>query len=225
MKKIKLPLRRSRKPTRKEIIKKEIHGESFVWWNDLSKNETAKLKKALRYANGENDMQKFLEKHPRYLVVKLGGGHGRWVIPKKRLGSEHVTDFIIGEKHSYGYDWMAVELEPLNVKMFTRKGDPSQRLIHAIRQIQDWRAWLTKNQNYASRPSKEKGLELIDIDQNIHGLILIGRRSDIDPKTNALRKQMIKDLKIEIHSYDYLLDSGHFGTIKDKKLHLTQLDF
>lgn len=93
MNRLKLPVRKIRRPTRKELIKKEIHGEHFVWWNDLSKGEIAKIKKALQQAKGENDIQIFLEEHPRYLAVKLGGGHGRWIIPKKSLSLSFNSEF------------------------------------------------------------------------------------------------------------------------------------
>lgn len=142
------------------------------------------------------------------LAVQLGGGHGRWVIPKKRLGSEHVTDFIIGEKSSIGFEWYAVELEGPKAKMFTKAGNPTQVLTHAMRQIHDWRAWLQTNQNYAARPRKAGGLGLSDITTDLPGLILIGRRADIDESTNRRRRQMMQDSRIKIHSYDWLLDSG-----------------
>jgi hypothetical protein len=108
-----------------------------------------------------------------------------------------------------GFEWAAVELESPHAPMFTRAGDPSRQLTHAIRQIQDWRAWLQRNQNYAARPIAEGGLGLTDIVAAIPGLILIGRRDSIDPATNERRRQMVNDLNIEIHSYDFLL-----GTIR-----------
>ncbi|MFC1805789.1 Shedu anti-phage system protein SduA domain-containing protein [Planctomycetota bacterium] len=151
-------------------------------------------------------MQRYFEDHPEFLVQVLGGGHGRWVIPQKRLGSEHVTDFLLGERHSFGYEWLAVELESPKRRMFNRSGDPSATLTHAIRQIHDWRGWLKRNQPYASRPREESGLGLPDIDCNVTGLVLIGRRDDVDPSTNELRRQMVTDLRIQIHSYDYVLD-------------------
>lgn len=97
--------------------------------------------------------------------------------------------------------------------------DPqTQYLNHAIRQITDWRAWLKSNQAYASRPRSENGLGLTNIDSNIKGLILIGRRATIDSETNARRRQLVQDMNIEIHSYDYLLESLKGRLISLKKL-------
>lgn len=140
------------------------------------------------------------------LAHQLGGGHGRWVIPKVRLGSQHVTDFILGEKSSIGFEWHAVELESPRAKMFTKIGNPTAALTHAIRQIQDWRAWLQRNQNYAARPKNESGLGLTDIAPTLPGFIFIGRRADISDGTKELRKQMSHDLNIRIHSYDFLCE-------------------
>jgi len=208
MKKITLPKKKSKRPTRNELLATEIHGKHFVWWDNPLNKELKKLENALKKSESENDMQKFLEKYPKFLAIKLGGGHGRWVIPKTRLGSEYVTDFMIGERHSFGYEWVAVELESPKAKMFTKSGNPTKELSHAIRQIQDWRAWIMKNQDYASRDTNQKGLGLVDISPNMYGLIFIGSRFSIDKNTNALRKQMINDLKIDIRSYDYLVDSS-----------------
>jgi hypothetical protein len=35
-------------------------------------------------------MQSYLSAHPELLIQHLGGGHGRWVIPQKRLGAEYL---------------------------------------------------------------------------------------------------------------------------------------
>lgn len=102
-------------------------------------------------------MQNFFELNPLLLIQHLSGGHGRWVVPGFRLGSEYICDFIIGEKSSVGYEWQVVELENPHTTMFNKNGDPSKALTHAIRQITDWRSWLERNQNYASRPKKEGG--------------------------------------------------------------------
>lgn len=72
------------------------------------------------------------------LAQIVGGGHGRWVIPRQRLGAEHVTDFLVGEKSSIGFEWLAVELESPKARMSRKSGDPTQTLNHAVRQITDW---------------------------------------------------------------------------------------
>jgi hypothetical protein len=160
----------------------------------------------------ERDVQRVIEAHPRLLASRLGAGWG-WVVPQKRLGSEFVTDFLIAEQLSPGYYWQAVELESPRAAMFTKAGDPARYLVHAIRQIQDWRAWLTTNQSYAARSRGENGLGLLQISPNLPGLILIGRRGAVAYSTHARRRQMRDDLRIEIRSYDSLLDPPEPGPL------------
>jgi hypothetical protein len=133
------------------------------WLGDHTAAEAA-LRNCLQTATTEAAVQSILEEHPVLLARALGGGHGRWVIPQRRLGAEHVPDFIIGEKSSLGYEWTLVELESPSQRMFKRNGDPTQALSHAIRQILDWRSWLTVNLNYARRSRDSNGLGLDDID-------------------------------------------------------------
>lgn len=206
-------------PSREEMIAEDPLGKFFVWWDDIKLADVDSFERCLNEAKSEHEIQSYLEKNPMLLVQHLSGGHGRYVIPQKRLGAEYVTDFVIGEWHSFGYDWQAVELESPTHKMFNRNGDPSYRLNHAIRQIHDWRAWLTRNQNYAARLQSEGGLGLTDITPEIHGLIFIGRRRDIDTSTNDRRRQMVNSLKIKIHSYDFLLDlaSNRIKALDDQK--------
>jgi hypothetical protein len=74
---------------------------------------------------------------------------------------------MIGDKHSLGHEWQAVELESPLKPMFNNNGDASRYLVDAIRQIQDWRSWLTRNQDYAARARNESGLGLTDITGNV----------------------------------------------------------
>jgi hypothetical protein len=180
--------------------------EFFVWWDDVDPAAVDALSGAIEAATGERDMQRFLQDNPTILVQSLGGGHGRWVMPQARLGREFVTDFVVGERSTVGFRWLAVELENPRTRLFTRSGDPSRTLNHAIRQIVDWRAWLRRNQDYASRPRTENGLGLRDIDQLVPGLILIGRRDDQRPEDQDRRRSMEDSLGIHIHSYDWLVD-------------------
>ncbi len=187
--------------------------EFFVQWDYISREQLSDLQTVLDKATREADMQAFLQSNPQAIVQHLGGGHGRWVIPQKRLGAEHVPDFVIGERHSFGFEWQVVEIESPSAKMFTKSGNPSTTLSHAIRQITDWRAWLRRNQDYASRPQIMSGLGLTDIDANSIGLILLGRRNEVDPSTSERRRQMCADLNIQIHSYDWLV-SNMLGRIE-----------
>lgn len=189
-----------------ELLAGDPLKDFFVWWDDISAADVKAFEKRLRTATREHDLQSFLESNAKLLIQHVRGGHGRYVIPQKRLGAEYVTDFIIGGKHSGGFEWQAVELESPKAPMFTKSGYPSKYLMRAIFQILDWRAWLQRNQNYAARLVTEGGLGLTDIVARVPGLILIGRRKEIDPSTNERRRQLVNELATEIHSYDFLLE-------------------
>lgn len=182
------------------------HPEFFAMWDHATYEEVAEYLELLDNARDERPVQAFFHLHRHFLVEHLGGGHGRWAIPQKRLGSEHVTDFMIGAAHSLGVDWVAVELESPLAPLFTKAGDPTATLNHAIRQITDWRAWLTNNLSYATRAEAEGGLGLDRIRPDVPGLILIGRRATLSDADNARRSQMSHDLDIAIHTYDYIAD-------------------
>jgi hypothetical protein len=186
-------------------------------WDTVNESDIDALREALDSAKREEDIQQFLQANPKYLIQHLGGGHGRWIIPKQRLGAQHVTDFMIGERDSMGFRWQAVELESPLAKMFTKSGNPSAHLTHAIRQIQDWRMWLAANQNYAARDRGEDGLGLTEIHPEVEGLIIMGRRATESEETRRLRRQMGRDAKIEIHTFDYLLEAliGRVDSLKE----------
>ena len=182
------------------------HPDCFARWDHVLHSEVEEYIELLKHARTEGPMQAFFHLHRHFLVEHLRGGHGRWAIAQQRLGCKYVTDFMIGASHSFGADWVAVELESPSARLFTKSGDPTAALTHAIRQIQDWRAWLTNNLEYARKSEVEGGLGLQNIRPDLEGLIIIGRRSRLLESDNVLRSQMSHDLKIAIHTYDYITD-------------------
>ncbi|MBA7715852.1 hypothetical protein ES703_124910 [subsurface metagenome] len=221
-----------------EILKENLAADQLrdfrVQWDTISGKDVEALRNVIESAVGEREPQKFLRKHPLFLVQHLKGGAGRWCIPQKRLGAEHVPDFVIGERSSLGYEWYGVELKSPKAHIFTRNGDPAKELNHALRQIADWRIWLKKNIDYASRSRNQKGLGLMDIDSDLPCLILIGRRKDLDEGTQERRRQIGKQNKVQIHTYDWLLDTvekrveiltSGSSDIVSMNLHLQKFDF
>lgn len=203
-----VPFRR-KAPTLQELIRKDPFNKFLALWDDITPSHLARFKRCLASARSEAPLQQLFAREPLLLVQHLGGGHGRWVIPQKRLGAEFVPDFVVGEKSSIGYEWQLVELESPTAPLFTRAGDPSKQLNHALRQIDDWRAWLEKNSDYAARPLDQGGLGLTDISSAAAGVILIGRRKDLSPKDTARRRQMTARTGVQIHTYDYISDAIH----------------
>src|SRR4051812_12551938 len=95
------------------------HPEFFARWDCATFEEVDDYLEVLENAIDERALQAFFHLHRHFLVEHLGGGHGRWAIPQKRLGAEFVADFMIGAAHSLGVDWVAVELESPKAVLFT----------------------------------------------------------------------------------------------------------
>jgi hypothetical protein len=189
--------------------------EFHVWWDEVTEADAQSLLAAIDAATREEDVQSYLQAHPSLLVQSLGGGHGRWVLPKHRLGSQFVTDFVIGDRDSLGRRWMAVELEAPSRPMFNRRGDPSRYLNHAMAQVLNWRSWLITHRAYAVTSRAEGGLGLEDIDGNVPGLVVIGRRGLTAPPA-GLRRRLEHENRIEIHTYDWLVEriAGRAASVK-----------
>ena len=180
----------------------------LVLWDEINIIHLSAFNDCLKNAKYESDWQKFFEGIPILLLQHMNGGHGRWVIPQKALGGEYRTDFIIGERDSDGFHWQAVELESHNAKCFTKKGDYTRELTHAIKQIEDWRSWISDNIQYARNERNKNGLGLTDIVSNIPGLIIIGRRKDLLDRNKYKRRDIGNRLNIKIHTYDWLYEQA-----------------
>lgn len=182
-----------------------------VFWDEITPDDVIALKKVLRFAEREEDMRTFLNENKIFLVQHLGGGHGRYVFSKPKLGTQFVPDFLLAELSSMGFQWHGVELESPIAKLFTSDGQPRSELTHAIQQIFDWRNWLLTNSAYARIPTSENGLGLIGIDANLTATILMGRRKeDTPPRFNAYRRQMKQENNIVIHTYDWLVEQATY---------------
>jgi hypothetical protein len=170
----------------------------------VTEQQVAAYEQALEAAPDELAMQRFLESAPRLLLQHLAAAGEHWVISKKRLGTEHETDFLLAEQGSTGLTWYAVELERPQARLFTASGDQSAKLTHALRQIDDWREWLSRNRDYASRPRNQSGLGLREIDPDLDGLIIMGRDADLDPRTHDRRRRLQRMHRVRIETYDWL---------------------
>ena len=189
----------------KERASNELEDSSMIW--DRVTTEDCDALRALLETNpNEQPMHEFLENNPKFLVQVLSGGHGRFQRSKPRFGSDFIPDFLVAEGSSIGIEWHLVEIESPRCKVERADGNPTQAVHHAIGQVRDWREWLTSHLDYARRPMDQHGLGLIGINPNASGLIIIGRRQEYSPRYNEFRRQTIREARIVIHSYDWLVD-------------------
>ena len=142
-------------------------------------------------------------------------------ISKYKLADEYITDFIsIRPESDYMNDPRAmvqlVEIERADYPLFTNGGDPSSRLTHAIRQVQDWKFWIRDNRDYFQRQISKQlrkfQLEKHEHNNSRHGvsehyIVIIGRRYAMTIEDRMRLAQMNDDLDgIAVMTYDMLLD-------------------
>jgi hypothetical protein len=201
-----VPIRRG---SRSAAVVGDALADAFVWWDDITADDVAHYREVLDAATDERPLQRHLAMCPRLLVQHLGGGHGRWVLPQKRLGAEYVPDFVIGEKSSSGFEWQFVELQSPVARLFvTSSGRLGEQLDEGLRQISEWRRWLADNRDYARRPRSSNGLGLTDVSADDPGLLLIGREADLTEDDRERRRQLDTTYKVRIHTYDWLIRSA-----------------
>ncbi len=147
----------------------------------------------------EEPLQRVLTRYPALLASTVVGGWATYVIPKPRLGSEYVPDFLVLGINSVGPQWTTIEIEGARHKILTKKGKLAAQTRHAIDQIQDWREWLTTNVAYVQMQAGFHGLT-----SRAPGLVVIGR-DDPTAERQASRAQSDEAARIAVHSWDWLL--------------------
>lgn len=61
------------------------------------------------------------------------------------FGANLRCDFLWLNDNSSGPEWVLVEIEKPGLELFTKKGDPTYSLNHAIEQLKAWRRYFTDN--------------------------------------------------------------------------------
>jgi hypothetical protein len=131
------------------------------------------------------------------------GASGTYVIPKQRLGAEHVPDFLVLGINSLGPQWLLVEIEAARHRMVNKDGTLAGPTRHAVKQIHDWSEWLTANVAYAHNE-----LDLHGLTNRTPGLVIIGR-DEPTMQRQASRARSQEGEQIAIHSWDWVLRSAH----------------
>jgi len=79
----------------------------------------------------------------------------------------------------------------------------SGKITEAMRQIGDWRAWLRENIAYAQRQLGFEG-----INAEIPGVVIVGRRSELDAKHAARYRELSMTERLSVMTYDRLVESA-----------------
>jgi hypothetical protein len=164
------------------------------------------FERVLGDAPDERPLQTFLASNPRLLVPLAPIGGTVWCLDRPRLGSELIPDFLLASITSVGFRWVMVELESPSEKALTKGGLPAKKLAEALKQIRDWRTWLTDNVAYAR---SELGLK--DIEANCSACVVIGRRGGLDSSQAKIYRALSSD-GTTVMSYDRLVEHMKRGT-------------
>jgi antiviral defense system Shedu protein SduA len=187
-------------------VAKQSELQEFAVTAVLSSDNVMELEEVINSARDEKPIQQIIETRPQLLTALLGGNL-RFCLPRRRLGGEHIPDFLISDVDSLGIRWVLVELEtPGSDVTLQSSHELEQRARKGLSQIREWREWLQSNLAYARHSRRDRGLGLSDIRPASAGLVLVGRRDRLHSNADAVRNQIAEDSNIRIHTYDWLLD-------------------
>lgn len=140
----------------------------------------------------EEELQLFLKANPFILHPSAE------CIPKKKLGEDFVTDFVLVATTMQGPTYILVELERASHKILTQELVLSGPVNHAIKQTRDWDVWLEKNKAYIQ--NKLPGFETPSY------LVVIGRGDALTEEERAYLRSYNREWKnTSILTYDDVL--------------------
>jgi hypothetical protein len=140
----------------------------------------------------EEELQAFLKTHPFVLHPAAK------VIPKKKLGEDFVTDFVLVAPNAQGPTYILVELERATHPVLNQDNALAQPANHAVKQTRDWDIWLEEHKAYLQ--AKLPGFETPTY------LIVIGRGHSLnDSQKRYLRSYNREWKNTELLTYDDVL--------------------
>lgn len=179
----------------------------------------------LNACQSEREITNWLQSHP-LLIGKFAGARYPHVFKQFPIGSRF-PDFVVLDSFSGGWDVTMIELEPPNVRLFTKEGNPARRLAGAIKQVDDWRNYVMSNRQevlvrlseyymdkdmtYGPKhgdPRDCGGLPLADSRSTVywHYCIVIGRRATLSDNERALKAKFLENHRIEVATHDRLVE-------------------
>ena|SRR5687768_8314271 len=140
--------------------------------------------------HAEEVYQRFLTKNPVFIDPLASE-----VIPKQKLGLEHVTDFVIRRLDD---EYILVEIEKPQDTIFTGANDLTARFTHAYGQVLGFQEWVDAHGEYAR--SLMPGIF------SPKGVLIVGMRNELSAEQVAKLKRLnINSRSIEVLTYDDLI--------------------
>jgi hypothetical protein len=158
----------------------------------LLKEISSNFEALLNDAQKEEELQIFIRENPMMLHPTAD------LIPKKKLGEDFITDFVLVTPSDQGPTYTLVEIEKSSHPILLKDNSLSPQTNHAIKQTRDWDVWLEGNKAYlqGKLPGFETPLYLV----------VIGRGNTLDDTAKAYLRSYNRDWKnIELLTYDDVL--------------------
>ena len=153
----------------------------------------------------EEELQKFLKRN--FLLLSM---NSRRVLDKHPLGAEFKVDFVLEEIDG---SYTLVEIEDPAFRLFTKTGQPTAELTHAITQVRDYRKWIESHLEYAR-------VELPGLRSRPRGIIIIGK----DESLSGGDSQRLHDLNEEGRGfYEVMTYDGLMQRVSNMILNLSQV--
>ncbi|WP_308652215.1 Shedu anti-phage system protein SduA domain-containing protein [Acinetobacter nosocomialis] len=108
------------------------------------------------------------------------------------FGNNFRCDFCWLNDNSDGPEWVLVEIEKPNVKLFNQKNEPSAELNHGIEQVKSW-------QRYFNIHPAEKS-RIFGAVSKFRYILVIGEKNDWEQKEASLWRAFENQNSIEIRS-------------------------
>ncbi len=153
---------------------------------------SANFKTLLGDAQKEEELQIFIKENPMLLHPTAE------LIPKKKLGEDFVTDFVLVTPSDQGPSFTLVEIEKSSHSILSKDNSLSSQTNHALKQTRDWDVWIEKNKAYlqGKLPGFETPLYLV----------IIGRGNSLNDTAKAYLRSYNRVWKnIELLTYDDVL--------------------
>lgn len=178
-----------KKQNQEKKVNQPIVTDSIFPYLEKVSSEFATL---LEASKKEEELQVFLKKHPIVLHPTAE------LIPKKKLGEDFITDFVLVSPSDQGATYTLVEIEKASHPILVKDNSLSRQTNHAIKQTRDWDVWLEKNKAYLQ--TKLPNFE------SPQYLVIIGRGNILDDNAKAYLRSYNRDWKnIELLTYDDVL--------------------
>ncbi len=146
----------------------------------------------LESAEREEELQVFLKENPLILHPTAEQ------IPKKKLGEDFVTDFVLVMPSDQGPSYTLVEIERASHGILIKDNSLSSHANHAIKQTKDWDVWLESNKAYLQ--TKLPGFETPNY------MVIIGRGNELDETAKQYLRSYNRGWKnTELLTYDDVL--------------------